>query len=259
MLLVRHDGKWLTAADLTDISSWSVATEVVCPALDQAVQMASGLRAEYQLAIARLNRPCVTSFKVHRTYATAWAATVAAHTAAATFSAEGLAEFFVYDYTPTLYAEWTQSDAALRVRPVHNGGVLVTYEFEISGGAPTIVSDLTGGTVGYNNITPTFIFPDQLSAGQIGGAVRMNKAGYISQLDLTIGELADAEITGELIDGNNTAIGINFALAAGQRVASLTPDEVLVQSGRYIIPRLLTVGTSAAPGQNLHFILTLRQ
>jgi hypothetical protein len=260
MLLVRHDSVWLTAQDLSDITTWSPALEVVCPALDQIVQMAPGLRATYQLPVARLNQAGVTRFKVARTFSTYWAAEAFAHGVARTASAEGLAEFFVVNFADEVQAKWTQADAALRVAPPVVNGTVVIVEYEISGGEPVVVEDLTGALVGTRNMTATFLFPGQLRAGQIGGSLRVNTASAISVLDLSLDAPADAAVSGELVDGDGASIGVTFAIAASQRVASITLDpEVFIASGSYVIPRLLSVGSASEPGQNLLLIATLRQ
>jgi hypothetical protein len=183
-----------------------------------------------------------------------------AHLAASTFSPEGLAEFFVVNYAGEVVAAWTQSDAALIVAPQHDGGVLVLTEFTIHGAAPVVVTNLTDVLIGHNHMTPTFVFPGQLAAGQIGGGLQLRRAGYLTGYDISIATPADADITGAFVDGDGAGIGVAFTLPAGQRIINVTlGTEVLIAADGVIIPRLLTVGSAAAPGEGLQIIATIRQ
>jgi hypothetical protein len=252
---------WLTRPDWTSATllSDALADPPISINGEQMLQQAGGLRADYLLALARGNKSNTLDFYVRESFATSVAAEVAAFTRwTETLPTGGTA--YLYLGAPGETASVCEfDDVVIRAfdRSVNGRSLLLGYHLV---GGRIFASTDPNATIGIRRNMTTFNFANQLHAGQFGGSATFDVATSILGADLCIDEVADQPVSITLYDGAGVALGLVFALPAGVRLVHISLDtELAITANTTIVPVLSTIGTSAAPGQGLHFILTVRQ
>lgn len=255
MLLLRFAGVWVTAPDLSDINAWSPAIAVVPPALDQIVQHTPGLRAPFQMTVARFNQTNTRKLKVARRFESYWSAEQFAQLHAGTMPTDGLAEWFLVNFSGTVLAAWTQANAALQIgEPQHDGGVQVVTEYIVNGESDTILSEPFPELLGLRNIMEiTRIWPAPLEANAVFGHHVSRVAERVYDLTLELGIAADADVTVILVDGDGMAVeGASATIPAGDlRIRSEFESGIALVAAAITRFKVTAVGSNAAPGQYL--------